>query len=230
MKRQIIYFLILSCFMLADVYAHEAAKTYNQVSLEVSSSADVDNDTMIASMYVQEEGSSAAALSNEVNRKINWALERLKQYRSIEVETENYTTSPVYNKNQIISWRVRQSIKLESKDMPLMSEVLGDLQGQLKLNGISFDVSQSKRESQTKILIDKALAAFTERASQIANTLRYGDYKIVNIHVSTSGSSPRYQSRSMSVMSEAKVAPEFSAGDKTLSVRVSGSIELDKKI
>lgn len=227
MKQQIFYFLIVSFFILTNAYAHDAVKSYNQINLEASSSADVDNDTMMVSMYAQEEGSKAAVLSNRVNQKINWALNQLKPHKSIKVETESYTTNPVYNKNQIISWRVRQSIKLESKDMSLMSEVLGELQRQLKLNGISFDVSRDKREQQTKILVDEALSAFTRRATQIANKLQYERYKIVNIHVSTSGGSPVYRNRSMSMMSDAKIVPEFSAGDRTLSVRVSGSIELE---
>ncbi len=227
MKR----YLFLSLFVLisfyANVYAHEAVKSYNQISLEASSSADVDNDTMMVSMYAQEEGVKAVVLSNKVNKKINWAMAKLKQHKAIKVETESYTTNPVYNKNQIVSWRVRQSIKLESKDMSLMSEVLGELQEQLSLNGISFEVSRDKREQQTKKLIDDALAAFTVRAKQIANTLQHDSYKIVSVNVSTTGSrSPRYKSRNMSMMSEARVAPTFSAGDRTLSVRVSGSIEL----
>jgi len=227
MKRYILLSLFALISFNVNVHAHEPVKRYNQISLEASSSADVDNDTMMVSMYAQEEGSKATVLSKKVNKKINWALAKLKQHKTIKVETESYTTSPVYNKNQIVSWRVRQSIQLESKDMSLMSEVLGDLQAQLSLNGISFDVSRDKREQQTKILIDDALAAFTVRAKQIANKLQHDNYKIVNINVSTSGSSsPRYKSRNMSMMAEAQVVPSFSAGDKTLSVRVSGSIEL----
>jgi len=213
MKKHILLSLFIFISLHADVYAHEPVKSYNQISLEASSSADVENDTMIVSMYAQEEGAKATILSDKVNRKINWALAKLKQYKTIKVETESYTTNPVYNKNQIVSWRVRQSIKLESRDMSLMSEVLGDLQGQLSLNGISFDVSRDKREQQTKILIDEALAAFTVRAKQIAAKL-------------PGSSAPRYKSRNMSMMAEAQVAPTFSAGDRTLSVRVNGSIEL----
>ena len=227
MKRQILFSLVVLFFLQANVYAHEQVKSYNQISLEASSFAEVDNDIMMASLYAQEEGSKATVLSNVVNKKINWALAKLKQHKAIKVETESYTTSPVYKKSQIVSWRVRQSIKLESSDMSLMSEVLGELQEQLKLNGISFDVSREKKEQQTKILIDDALSAFTLRAKQIANKLQHDSYKIVSINVSTSGNNaPRYKSRNMSMMAEARVAPEFSAGDRTLNARVSGSIEL----
>ncbi len=219
---------IMALLMLPSAYAHESVKNYNQISLEVSSSAEVENDTMVVSLYALEEGSKVVELSDKVNKKINWALEKLKQYKNIKVETESYSTNPVYSKNQIIAWRVQQSIQLESRDMSLMSEVLGELQQQLKLNGISFDVSPEKREKQTQILIDQALTAYNKRATQIANKLRRDSYKIVNMNVSTSSSVVRYKYRAASAMvADAEVAPAIAAGDKTLSVRVSGTIELE---
>ncbi len=224
------FLFVITLLLFSSAYAHEDVINYNQISLEASASAEVENDTMIVSLYAQEEGSKAVVLSNRVNKKINWALEKLKQYKNIKVETQSYSTNPVYSKNQIIAWRVKQSIQLESKDMSLMSEVLGELQQQLKLNGISFDVSRDKREQQTRILIDQALTAYNKRATQIANKLQRDSYKIVNMKVSTSESASRYRYRSASVMmAEAApaVAPEIAKGDQTLSVKVSGTIELE---
>jgi len=222
------FFCIAILLTSSSAYSHEPVKSYNQISLEASASADVDNDTMIVSLYVQEEGSKAASLSNKVNKKINWALQKLKQHKSIKVETESYSTTPVYNNNQIIAWRVRQSIKLESINMPLMSEVLGELQTELKLAGISFDVSRAKRELETQALIDQALAAYDKRARQISKQLQRDGYKIVTMHVSTSANPIQHRYRkSMAVMSEASAAPDISAGDRTLKVRVNGTIELE---
>lgn len=217
---------LLSC----NVYAHDDVLNYNQISLEASASAEVENDTMIASLYAQEEGSKATVLSNRVNHNINWALEKLKQYKNIKVETESYSTQPVYNKSQIIAWRVKQSIRLESKEMSLMSEVLGELQQQLKLGGISFDVSPEKREEQNRVLIDQALTAYSNRALQIANKLKSDRYKIVTMNVSTSTNAGQYRHRpATAMMAEAAVSitPEVAKGDQTLMVRVSGTIELE---
>ncbi len=224
------FLFVITLLLFSNVYAHEEVKNYNQINLEASASAEVENDTMIVSLYAQEEGSKAVALSNRVNKKINGALEKLKQYKNIKVETESYSTNPVYNKNQVIAWRVKQSIQLESKDMSLMSEVLGELQQQLKLNGISFDVSPGKREQQTRVLIDQALTAYNKRATQIANKLHHDGYKIVSMKVSTSASAAPYRYKMARVMmAEATpaVAPEIAKGDQTLSVRVSGTIELE---
>ena len=186
---------------------------------------------MVVSLYVQEEGSKATILSSKVNEKINWALRYLEQYKEIKVETENYSTVPVYNNNQLIAWRVRQALKLESTNMPLMSEVLGELQEKLNLSSISFDVSRERREHQTQLLIDQAITAYNKRATQIANKLQRDSYKIVNMHGTTSASPIQHRYRkSTALMAEASssvVAPVMAAGDKTLSVRVNGSIELE---
>jgi len=226
------FLIIMALFVSANAYADEAVKNYNQISLEVSSSAEVENDTMIVSLYALEEGSKPVELGNRVNEKINWALEKLKQYKNIKVETESYATNPVYNKSQIIAWRVQQSIKLESKDMPLMTEVLAELQQQLKLSGLSFDVSRDKREQQTQLLIDQALTAYNLRATQITHKLQRDTYKIVNMNVSTSEGISRYKHRAVSAMladveMAPAVAPEVASGDQTLTVRVSGTIELE---
>jgi predicted secreted protein len=227
MKFTTLLFFLITMLFGSPLNAHEIEKRYNQVHIEASSAADVDNDTMVVSLYALEEGSKATELSRKVNQKINWALNNLKQYKAIKVETESYSTNPVYNKSQVIAWRVRQSIRLESKDMSLMSDVLGEMQQQLKLSGISFDVSREKREAKTQSLIDEALTAYNNRATQIAKKLNFQSYKIVNINVSTSGSSPRYrQMNSRAMMSKMESAPAFAAGDKTLTVRISGSIEL----
>lgn len=228
MKPLSYFAVVVTLLLSSNLYAHEAVKDYNQISLDATASAEVDNDTMIVSLFAQEEGSKAASLSDKVNKKINWALLQLKQYADIKVETESYSTSPVYKKSQIIAWRVKQSIKLESTNMSLMSEVLGQLQQQLNLTGITFDVSRDKREQETQQLIDQALSAYDKRASQIANKLKHDGYKIVTMHVSTSTSpiQPRYRSSVMMAESSSVVSPKVAAGDRTLSVRVNGTIEL----
>lgn len=227
------FFLIaIALSVVTNADAHEAVKNYNQISLEASASAEVENDTMIVSLYALEEGSKPVELGDRVNKKINWALEKLKQYKSIKVETESYSTSPVYNKSQIISWRVQQSIQLESKDTPLMSEVLAELQQQLRLSGLSFDVSRDKREQETQRLIDQALTAYSQRATQIAHKLQHDSYKIVDMNVSTSANIGPYKYRAASaLLADAEmaptVAPEVASGDQTLTVRISGTIELE---
>ena len=214
----------------ASAFAHDNTLYYNQVSIDASASAEVENDTMIVKLYAMQESVDAKDASDRVNEIVNQALADLKQHPDIEVKTESYTTSPVYNKSQIVSWRVRQNISLKSKNMTQLSQLLGGLQRQMKLSSIGFDVSKEQRQAHTDRLIDEALSAYDKRASQVASKIKGGGYRIVNMNISTSGSeSPRPYMAMRAMAAEADfagVSPQTEGGKSTLTVRVNGTIEL----
>lgn len=219
-------FMLINLFAVSTVCAHDEAVYYDRIHLSASATAQLANDTMVVTVFAEEEGSKAQELSSLVNKKIHWGLELVKQYPDIKRQTNSYTTHPVYQNNKIKGWRVRQSLLLESKDMALMSEVLGQLQNKLALGSMQFSISPESRDAQDKILIDKALESFEKRSQQVVVKLRRKNYKIVDINISTSGSRPKraqYEMRAMSMASE----PAVSAGEQTVSVTVSGKIELE---
>lgn len=219
-------FVLISLFSVSTACAHEDAAYYDRIHLSASATAQLANDTMVATVYAEEEGSKAVELSTLVNKKIHWGLDLVKKHPGIKHQTNSYTTHPVYKNNKINGWRVRQSLQLESKDMALMSEVLGQLQNKLALGSMQFSISPESRNAQDKILIDEALESFENRSQQVVAKLRRKNYKIVDINISTSGSRnirPQYEMRAMSMASE----PAVSAGEQTVSVTVSGKIELE---
>lgn len=228
MKLITFVLLMMSSWSMTAI-AHDDILNYNQVSLVASASAEIDNDTIIVTLYAQEEGSQADMLSDSVNRQINRALDILKQYSSIDVATKDYSVQPVYSKSQIVSWRVRQSIELKTEDIDLLTAKLAELQTFLKLAQVSFDVSPERREQSTRALIDQALVAYNQRARQITETLSRKSYKIVSLDVDVPTSSTPYRHRAVASMAEASpvMAPEFAAGKNRLMVRVSGTIELE---
>jgi predicted secreted protein len=227
-KRLILALSLLITAVTAS--AHDNTLYYNQVSIDASASAEVENDTMIVRLYAMQESVDAKDASDRVNDIVNQALADLKQYPDIEVKTESYTTSPVYNKSQIVSWRVRQNISLKSKNMTQLSQLLGGLQRKMKLASIGFDVSKEQRQAHTDRLIDEALTAYDKRASQVASKIKGGGYRIVNMNISTSGSeSPRPYMAMRAMAAEADfagVSPQTEGGKSTLTVRVNGTIEL----
>jgi predicted secreted protein len=220
--------LLISCCGVKNALAHESETHYDRIHLSANTTAQLENDTMVATVYAQEEGSQAAELSNMVNKRIRSALELVKKYPGIKHQTNTYSSNPVYSNNKIKGWRVRQSLRLESQDMALMSDVLGKLQGDLALQSIEFSVSPERKDQQDEKLIDKALEAFEDRASQVVKKLKRKSYKIVDINISTSGSGVvrPYQVKAMA-MDSMESAPAISAGEQTVSVTVSGNIELE---
>ena len=229
LPQTLIALLLFLSLCFNNAWAHDNETHYDRIHLSVNASAQIENDTMVATVYAEEEGSQAAELSSIVNQRIRWGLDLVKKHPEIKHQTNAYSSNPIYSNNKIKGWRVRQSLRLESQDMTLMSDVLGKLQSELALQSMQFTVSPDSKNQQDEKLIDKALQAFENRAQQVVKKLGRKSYKIVDINISTSGTigvRPQYQMRAM-VMDAAESAPAISAGEQTVSVTVSGNIELE---
>lgn len=208
----------------------ETPLTYDRVHLSASASKDVENDTMTARLFTQEEGNNTQALANRVNETIRRAVTESKNVSGVKVKTDAYSTSPIYHKSSITGWRVRQSISLESQDMAALSDLLGRLQSTIKLEGIGFSVSREKRQSVEDELIKEALAKFRQRADLIAGEMSHQQHRLVDLNVNTSLPRQPYMARGIRMeamaMSADVAAPAVEAGEATLSVSVSGTVEL----
>jgi predicted secreted protein len=211
----------------AFVSAHEHNDHYDRVHLSANAQTRIENDTVIATLYAQEDGSDSAQLADLVNKRINKAIELVIQHNEIKLQTNNYSTTPVYNNNKITGWRVRQSIRLESQDMRLISEVVGNLQETLALQGINFAVSPDLKNRTDDILISEALKVFEQRAKNITQQLRRKNYKIVDIKVSTSANPYLRRNYEAVAMASKVAAPSIEGGEQTIQVNISGEIELE---
>lgn len=233
MNKSTLFFGSLSAALLVmlgtnTTSAHETETHYDRISLSVSASAQVENDTMVATVFAVEEGSDAGKLSSLVNQRIREGLDVVKKYPAIKHQTKAYSSNPVYSNNKIIGWRVSQSLRLQSTDMALMSDVLGQLQSDLALQSMQFMVSDERKNAQDEKLINEALESFEARALQVVKKLRRKGYKILDINISTSGAhvQPQYEMRAMS-LNAMESSPAVSAGEQTVSVSVNGNIELE---
>ena len=222
-------FLIAPLLMALPVLAiaHEHTDHYDRVNLSASAQTQIENDSVIAVLYAQEEGSDSVQLANLVNKRISDAIKLVKQHDAIKVQTNSYSTNPVYHKNKITGWRVRQNIRLESQDMTLMSSLLGDLQMTLSLQGINFAVSPGLKNRTDDELIGEALQVFEQRAKNITQQLGRKNYKIVDINVSTSVNHLVRRNYEVAAMASKVAAPSIEGGEQTIQVSISGQIEME---
>lgn len=223
--------LILLLAISSLAFAHEGQVNYNQINLTATATGLVDNDTITARLFRQEQGTKTKDLADTVNKDISWGINEAKKNKDFKVQTRGYSTNPVYKKgtSSVSSWQVRQEISIESKDMTALSEALSGLQTRLNLSGLQYSVSPEKRSEAENGLISEALAAFKSRAKIIASNLGYSDYKIVNVNVNSSGGYSPYQRaapRMEMAMSSKVAAPAIEAGEQSIQVNVNGTIEL----
>lgn len=228
------YFMIKSVLMplllvaLAQPTMAEEKAFYDRVNLSAEAVSEVENDTLVAVLYAQREGGELAKLSNEVNQTISKAIKHSKKVNNVEVQTLDYQTTPVYDKKHITGWRVKQSLKLNSQDFQTLSSLIGELQNDLGLESMSYQISPVEKGKVEEELIGKAIAAFQQRALNITRHLGRKTYRLVSMNVNTSGTP--YQPmlmRASSGFAESKVAsPVVEPGKITLTVTATGTIEL----
>jgi predicted secreted protein len=209
--------------------AGEDTPEYDRVSLSASASEQVENDTLVAVLFEQREGEDPAALAGQVNRAIARAVERAKQVEGVDVQTLGYQTSPVYRDQRLSAWRVRQSVRLESRAAARLSALVGELQSDLQVESVSYGVSDERRREAEERLMRGAIQAFSRRAALVAEALGHPDYRLVRMEIDTGGETPRPME--MRMFSAARAAPEtpptLEAGTRTLEVSIRGTVELE---
>lgn len=218
------------CAIMAAVGA-ENPPAYDRVELSVTEEGEVRNDIVSAVVYRELQGPAIAPLAAEVNQSIGAAVDRIKQIPEITVETLDYQTFPVYDKEgRFTGWRVRQSIRLESKDITKLGNVLGELQQQqLALGSLDYSVSPELLRDIEDTLITEALRSFEQRADLIANDLKRAGYRLVSIRVDT-GPPPIAFRYAPALPAEAAAPPPIEPGKRQVQVTVSGTIELQPRL
>jgi predicted secreted protein len=102
------------------------------------------------------------------------------------------------------------------------------MQGRLSVASLSYKVSPTLRDKVERRLIAEALNRFKSRGEQIATELGRTGYRIVNIDVISADQSfaPVHMRAATMMEDSAVAAPSIEPGVQTVSVQVSGSIEL----
>ena len=181
-----------SLFFFAPAFAHGETPRYNQIDLHAEVSREVQNDMMNATMYAEVNESSAAAVTQKLNRIGNDAIATAKQHKNVKVRTGYNQTYPVYDRNnKLTGWRGRTEVRLESKDFAAASELIGALQGGMQLGGVGFSVSPELRRETENELMKEVVTAFRQRAEVMKQALGAKAYKLRNLSVNTGGGGGR---------------------------------------
>jgi predicted secreted protein len=226
--------LIAGLLLLSPAFADEDA-VYNHVSISAEASADVENDTLVAELFIEHQAKTAAEAAEVVNAAIDWGVKKAQSVEGIKVRTLEYSTSPVYSKArkagevytpQIMEWRVSQAIRVESSDADALSELITALQTRLAIRQIGYEVSKALREATESVLIDEAILAFQQRAGQVAKGFGHEGYKLVKVNINSGSIRPPVPyARGMAMEAAAAAPVAIEAGTSTLKINVNGTIE-----
>lgn len=222
--------LAVACFNTGEVMAQPTV-VYDQIDLTATAEREIENDEIVAVVYAQAQAQLQSEAANSVNEDIRWALDVAESTRGIKAQTLQYNSYPTYGNNQrIVGWQARQSLRLETRDSDQLSELLGELQERVAIESVNYQVSRDAREQADEELIREALQSFTHRAELVAEELGRNGFRIVRININTGGGrgSPiAFRSRGMMAEAADVAQPALEAGTQSVSVDVSGTIELN---
>jgi len=224
----VLFFAMLSLLSAVTMASAGNETHYDRISLLVTASDEIENDILEATLSVQHEGNNPSELSEEVNAAIRWAVDKAKKVSGVTVQTMGYQTNPVYQQGRLSAWRVRQSLRLESQDIAKLSQLIGKLQERLTVGRVGYRISVQRRNTVEENLITEAIALFQRRAKLVAKQMKRERYRVVQMNINTGGAPMQPMMRAeMSMMAaDTRIAPSFEAGAQTVTVSVSGTIEL----
>ncbi len=208
-------------FAAAVLAAEPAVAAGALIELSAEASRTAANDIARASVFMEAADANPGELAHRVNAVIAKALSIARNHPGIKVQTGSTWTVPDYGKNNraIESWRMRSELLLESRDIAALSDLLGKLQALLGVGQISLQPAPETRKKAEDEALLNAVAAFRERAQRIADALGRS-YRIKSMNIG-GGNRPVY-----AAMRGAAAAMPIEAGDSSVSVSVSGQIEL----
>ncbi len=223
-----LFFVMTSLLSAATMASEDNEAHYDRISLLATASDEIENDILETTLSVQREGNNPSELSEEVNAAIQWAVGEAKKVSGVTVQTMGCQTNPIYQQRRLSAWRVRQSLRLESKDITRLSQLIGKLQERLAVERVGYRVSVQRRNTIEENLITRAIALFQQRAKLVAKQMNRDRYRVVQMNINTGGGVPKrpMMRTEMSAMADTRIAPSFEAGTQTVTVSVNGTIEL----
>lgn len=206
---------------------------YGLLNFSAEASRKVDNDQTNATLSKVVQNKSSSEVANQINETLNRALQIAKKYPQVQVSTGNQSTYPQYDKNQKISgWTGSANLNLKSTDTVAISKLIAELQAFMTSDGISFSVSDETRKKVEQDLMVEASKNFQRQAQALLPAWNAKDYQLVNLDFQRGGDyggRVRVMPVMMAEATNAKVtSQDFQAGESTVTVTASGSVQLVK--
>ncbi|SDU24736.1 SIMPL domain-containing protein [Halopseudomonas salegens] len=216
--------------LLLTLPAQAETTRYNQISLRAEAQQAINNDTLSVVLYAEEQHADPATLAERISQRVNQALDTAREVEGVQVASGSRRSHPVYDdkRKNIVAWRERAEIRLESNDFATLSILTGELLTDLSLSGMQFSLSPAARQASEDALLADAIDAFRQRADLVTEQLGGSGYQIVSLNLQTQSAGPHYPRAATMMRAEAdSVTPDLEAGEASVSVHADGVIEVE---
>lgn len=227
--------LVLSTLALA-LSAHAAADgpPRERLSLTASASADVTRDVLGISFSTTREGPDAATVQTALKQALDAALAEARKVAKpgqVDVQTGGFSLYPRNDPKtgKINGWQGSAELLVEGRDSAAIAQLAGRI-NTLSIARVGYSLSREAREKVEGDITAQAIARYRAKAADYARQFGYGGYVVGEVSVNSDEAAPRpmmMKAMRMSVAGADEALPT-EAGKATVTVNVSGSVQLTK--
>jgi predicted secreted protein len=201
------------------------------LSLNAQASAEIPQDVVDITLFYEQEASDPSALTSTLNQRADAALRQAKGVSGVTARTGSFSIYPSTDRDgRISAWRGRTEVVLESHDFAAASKLAGQMASNMQVGNVQFSLSPEAQRAAEQKLTGEAIASFRQQASAGAQAFGYSSYSIREVNVGHNGVMPRpmmmMSARVMGADAKAAAPLPLEAGTSTVSVNVSGSVQM----
>jgi predicted secreted protein len=209
------------------------AAPQNVVHLSASATMEVQKDLLTLVFSTTRDGPDATQVQAQLKQALDAALAEARQAarpEALEVRTGNFSVHPRYNVKGAAGWSGSAELVVEGKDMLAVSQLAGRIQT-MTIQRSSFGLSRAQREKVDAELTGQAVAAFKQRAADLARQFGFAGWALREVTVQGVDLPPMQPMPRMAMAAAAagEGALPIEAGKATVSASVSGSVQLSAR-
>jgi predicted secreted protein len=211
----------------------EPAATTTGTVLRLAETAEriVRRDRLRAELRVDVTGPNPRAVQAEINRRMNAAVERVRQQPTVKSETGAHSVWEERPPNAAPRWRGMQSLILQGRESADLLALVGELQGDgLAVSGMQHELAPEVAGRLEDELTKAALDRLRERAEKVAETMglaivRWKDLRVGNADGAGRPRPPVPLRAAMAA--EQMPTPVAEAGEATVRLTVEADVVLE---
>ncbi|HSW15907.1 MAG TPA: SIMPL domain-containing protein [Ramlibacter sp.] len=202
----------------------------NVLQLSASSFVETPQDLLVMSLSAVREGADAAAVQAQARSALEPALEQARRAAmpgQLDVRTGGFSLYPRHGRDgKIAAWVASAELILEGRDFARITQTAARI-STMNIASVGFSLSREQRAAAQAQAQSQAIEQFQARATALARGFGFGAWSLREVGVDSGEQQPprpRVMAMDARVATEAALPVE--AGKATVTVTVSGSVQL----
>jgi len=205
------------------------APPQNVLQLSASATVDAPQDLLSLSLATRREGTDANAVQSQLKTALEAALDEARktaQPGQMDVRSGHFGLTPRYEQGRVNGWQGSAEVILEGRDFARITQTAARIQS-MTVSHLNFGLSREQRAKVESDAQAQAIERFKAKAAELAKGFGFAGYSLREVSVNANDMvNPIPRPMAMSKAASADIPLPVEAGKATVSVTVSGSVQL----